>query len=98
MNENLLKVFSEDEITVTLKQMNPTKAPGPDGMTPIFFQKLWHVVGKDVTEAVLKALNSGQFLAEVNHTYITLIPKKKQLELIYDFRPISLCNVIYKLI
>lgn len=78
--------------------MNPTKALGPDGMAPIFFQNYWDVVGKDVASAVLTALNSGKFPDAINHTFITLIPKKKKPELVADYRPINLSNVIYKLI
>lgn len=35
---------------------------------------------------------------EVNETLITLIPKVDQVTRIRDFRPISLCNVSYKVI
>ena len=46
---------------------------------------------------VLELLNDGDEMSSVNHTYIALIPKKKQCETSGDYRPISLCNVIYKL-
>ena len=73
-------------------------APGPDGMNALFYQKIWHVVGKDVVTAVLDFLNDGILLPALNHTDIVLIPKVKISEKMSDFRPISLCNVIYKII
>lgn len=98
MNDELTKVYSVDEIKSALVQMDPSTAPGPDGMSPVFFQKYWHVVGESVTSAVLEALNLGYFSAFLNHTYITLIPKKKSPLKVSDYRLISLCNVTYKLI
>ena len=67
-------------------------------MPPLFFQKYWHIVGNSVFNASLLALNSGFIQSEINHTHIVLIPKKKDPQKITDFRPISLCNVVYKLI
>lgn len=67
-------------------------------MSPAFFQKYWHVVGDSITVVVLQALNSGVFPNSLNHMHITLIPKKKCPILVSDYRPISLYNVIYKLI
>lgn len=78
--------------------MKPILAPGPDGMPFTFIKHYWNTVGNDVLSATLSVLNSGAILANINHTYISLIPKTKSPEIAKDFRPISLCNVIYKLI
>ena len=63
-----------------------------------FYQSYWHLIGEDVIVAVLASLNSGKILKAINHTYVTLIPKVKNPEVVTEFRPISLCNVIYKII
>ena len=78
--------------------MRPTKAPGPDGMNPLFYQKFWLVVGDNVVIAVLDFLNSSCMTPRINHTNIVLIPKVKNPIKMSNFRPISLCNVIYKII
>ena len=58
MNGELLRTFSEEEIRAALNQMHPTKAPGPDGMSPIFFQQYWDVVGQSVIKCVSEILNT----------------------------------------
>ena len=67
-------------------------------MNPGFFQVYWDIVGEVVTAACLKCLNDRQIPGEINATSILLIPKKPNPERISDLRPISLCNVVYKII
>ena len=98
MIEILSTEYTAEEVKSALFQMGPTKAPGPDGMNALFYQKFWHIVGDDVTNAVLNFLNSGNMDPEINYTHIVLIPKIKSPEKMSDYRPISLCNVIYKII
>ena len=77
--------------------MAPLKAPGPDGMPPLFYQHYWNLVGDDISNTVLHYLNSVTLPEHLNHTFITLIPKKKNPEFASEFRPISLCNDLYKI-
>lgn len=62
MNLELIREFEEEEVLKALKQMQPLKAPGPDGFSPIFYQRFWQVVGKDVTAAVRSFMKSGTSL------------------------------------
>ncbi|PRQ50695.1 putative RNA-directed DNA polymerase [Rosa chinensis] len=59
MNGELMAPYSDDEIKRALFQMHPSKSPGPDGMSPCFFQKFWDVVEFDVCQAVREVLNQG---------------------------------------
>ena len=38
MNVDLACEFHEGEVCKALKQIYPLKAPGPDGMPPLFYQ------------------------------------------------------------
>ena len=55
-------------------------------------------MGDNVVIAVLDYLNSGIMIPGINHTNIVLIPKVKTPNKMSNFRPISLHNVIYKII
>ncbi|CAM8926233.1 unnamed protein product [Rhodiola kirilowii] len=98
MNRDLVEEFTEEEVRNALFQMCPTKAPGPDGFSALFYQKCWNIVKADVVEVVLRCLNSKILDRELNSTNIVLIPKVKDALSLEQFRPISLCNVIMKII
>ena len=97
MRDRLDRSYSKEEVEVALNQMKPGKAPGPDGMNPFFYQHYYGTVGDDVSAAVLAILNGSPIPDDLNHTCVSLIPKKRKLVDSSDFRPISLCNVLYKL-
>jgi len=80
-----------------LKQIYPLKAPGPDGMPPLFFQHFWSTSSVVVTKTVFDFLNFGISPPNFNETHITLVPKIKEPKKITYYKPISLCNVVYKI-
>ena len=98
MNATLTKPYVREEVDDAIKQMAPLKAPGPDGMPSIFYQNFWPDIGLEISDAVLSCLNFGTFLKSINHTFITLIPKVTNPKTVAQFKPISLCNVIYKIL
>ena len=98
MNDSLSREFTSVEVEQAIAQMSPSTTPGPDGMPPILYKKFWHIVGPDTIKGILSCLNSGQLLTSINQTYITLIPKVKSLTRVIEFCPISLCNVLYKIL
>ena len=64
----------------------------------IFFQCNWDICGDDLTRIVLRVLNGDEMPTEINSTFIVLIPKVQNPVLLSQFTPISLCNVVYKII
>lgn len=90
--------MEEEEIKEVIWNGKEGKAPGPDGFTLAFFKATWEVVGKEVMDAIKHFFKSGKLMTEVNATFISLIPKKIDAKGSNDYRPISLCNLLYKFI
>jgi hypothetical protein len=94
----LCSIPSEKEIFETLVNIGATKAPGPYGFTTLFYQKYWSIIKEVVLNCVWDFFKKNHLLKEQNHTFIALIPKRLGPFSVNHFRPISLCNIIYKII
>ncbi|KAL2235700.1 UNVERIFIED_CONTAM: hypothetical protein Sindi_1302200 [Sesamum indicum] len=78
----LILAFSPEDVKQAVFDIAEDKAPGPDGFSSGFF----------------KAACNGKLLKQVNSTLLALIPKVHTPMTVGDFRPISYCNVLYKII
>ncbi|XP_074293061.1 uncharacterized protein LOC141619965 [Silene latifolia] len=96
--DRLSRPFSAKEVRTAVFQMGALKAPGPDGIPAVFYQRCWSMIKGDFTKAILSILNSGRVLREINRTFIALIPKKENPEGVTDYTPISLCNVMMRIV
>ncbi|GJX63888.1 reverse transcriptase [Tanacetum coccineum] len=86
------------EIDKVVKDLGAHKAPGEDGFPGIFFQKYWHIVGDTVSKAIQQFFDHGIMPQSLNKTLVVLLPKVPSPETIGQFRPVSLCNFVYRVI
>ncbi|XP_021864500.2 uncharacterized protein [Spinacia oleracea] len=96
--EELNKPFTMKEIRDAMFHIHVSKSPGPDGFSAEFFKTYWNTVGGLVTKSITRFFETGYLLKEWNQSLLVMIPKIPNPELASHFRPISLCNTIYKCI
>lgn len=86
------------EIEKILKLCAKDKSPGPDGWNVEFFLQFWDLFGSEVLALVEESRLTGHVSGGLNSTFIALIPKISKTTSFSDYRPISLCNFLYKII
>ncbi|KAL2253036.1 UNVERIFIED_CONTAM: hypothetical protein Sindi_0098300 [Sesamum indicum] len=84
---SLLSPFTPSDVEEAVFDIVEDKAPAA-----------WPIVGGEVTRAVLDFFTTGRLLKQINTTLLALIPKVHSPMSVGDFRPISCCNVLYKII
>ncbi|KAL4298591.1 hypothetical protein AHAS_Ahas17G0016200 [Arachis hypogaea] len=89
-------VPTHEEIRRAVFSMGSLKALGEDGFPDLFYKKHWNTIQDSVYTCITHLWEEPASIQEVNQTLITLIPKVNQPEYITQFRPIALCNVVYK--
>jgi len=86
------------EVEDAMAQLKDGKAPGPDGFTANFFHAFWELIKTEVWELVDESRSMHWVLPSLNTTFIVLVPKVEESKTPDKYRPIALCNVIYKII
>ena len=98
MNQELLEEVSEEELNKIVHSFQKGKSSGPDGFTLDFLLGFYDLSKTDILKVVRESQRTGKVLGSMNATFITLRPKKHTGETFEDFRPVSFCNMIYKII
>ena len=101
LHEDLL-VFSNqitmEEVEHAMKSFKKDKSSSPDGWSVEFFLAFLDLLGTDLLDMVESSRLEGRVLPSLNSTFLALIPKKEKPLTFAEFRPMSLCNLVYKLI
>lgn len=98
MARTLAQPVTMEEVEDALRSMHPNKSPGPDDFQGVFFKFYWHILRDDIFSLIAQAFSTGSFDPIIAETLIALIPKVDNPSNFKEFRPIGLCNTIYKLI
>lgn len=97
-NNRIFAAVTKDELLIVLKSFKKDKCPGPDGWTIDILIYFFDMMKDDI----LRMVEESRINCKINHiltsTFISLIPKKRDSQSFADFRPISLCNTLYKII
>lgn len=94
----LIWLVIKEEVFEALQSIDSIKSPGLDRFNAFFFKKTWNFIRDEVLKLCLIFFHTGQMLQAVNCTSATIKPKVKQPITVKDFRPISCCSVLYKII
>jgi hypothetical protein len=97
-NKDLMAEVSKGELLEVVHSFQKDKSLGPDGWPIEFYLVLYDITDGDLLKVVEESISEGIIHASLNSNFITLIPKVENPTLINDFRPIFLCNYLYKII
>eukprot|EP00253_Pinus_taeda_P014782 PITA_14782 len=97
-NASLFQQIIEGELLGILKAFSKDKILGPDGWTIEFYIHFFDLLKNDLLQMVEASRISRSIHHNTSSTLIALIPKKNEEESFHDFRPISLCNISFKII
>lgn len=78
--------------------MGPFKAPCLDGINMTLVQQAWDVFGPSVQQEVIQFFLTSQMKETIAYSNLVLVPKITGSTKMTDFCPISVCNLLYKII
>lgn len=94
----MVRLIDGEEIKAAAFSLDANSCGGPDGFNAYFIQHSWSIIGDDFTSAIQYFFLNNVLPKSINATAIALIPKINNPRSVSDFRPISCCNILYKII
>jgi hypothetical protein len=96
-NLELVAPFSEQDIKRTIFDSYAEGAPGPYGLSFLFYQKIWEIIKGDLFNLVQVFQEGKLDLFRINFATLTLIPRVEDATKMKNYRHISLLNYSFKI-
>ncbi|XP_028551639.1 uncharacterized protein LOC114579886, partial [Dendrobium catenatum] len=80
-----------------LRKMDNNKSLGADGANACFFKNYWNIIEEATWNAIDEFFKSGMMPEQWKETMVVLILKVQNAKECSKFRPICLCQMVYKL-
>lgn len=90
--------LSFEEVTKAVHQLSSGRAPGVDGLPVDFYKAFWGIIGKDLFDVLLASFKAGVLPKSCQRAVLTILPKKGDLCLLKNWRPVSLLCADYKVL
>ncbi|XDV25251.1 hypothetical protein PO909_029197 [Leuciscus waleckii] len=85
------------EVTAAVMGLSSGRTPGLDGLPAEFYKFFWNIIGDDYFEVIQKCINDGILPLSSQRAVLTLLPKKGDLTLLKNWRPIAILGSDYKI-
>lgn len=87
-----------EELTMAINQMPSGRAPGIDGLSTNFYKRFWNIIGTDLHEVVQECFRTGSLPVSCQRAVLSLLPKKGDLTLLKNWRPVALLCTDYRVL
>ena len=97
-NQMLVERFNEEEVRRAVWSCGSDKSPGPDGLNFKFIKLFWDIIKPDFLRFLDEFHVNGVVPRGLNASFIALIPKVVDPQVLNKYRPISLIGCTYKIL
>ncbi|GKV12444.1 hypothetical protein SLEP1_g23583 [Rubroshorea leprosula] len=95
-NAMLVAEFGEEEIKEAVWNCGGSKSPGPDGFNFNFIKRMWSTLKEDICDFFREFHRNGKLVKGSNTSFIVLVPKKTNLQVLHDMKKSNEARLIFK--
>lgn len=92
----LINKIIEEKIKIVIQNCDCSKSPGSDSFNFNFIKEFWGLTKEDIVREVTCFHSGGNWPKGTNASFISLIPKVDNPQIMDEYRPISFVRRAYQ--